>query len=102
METIVLVNKQWGSFSKYSYFIRNILSSIGSIRIIINCLLMVDKDFILDYSAPLRKFKTNDLKHGWKWIIEHQIFDFCFRHLYELDYGLSQSTFQLLDKLANT
>ena len=63
---------------------------------------MVDKDFILDYSAPLRKFKTNDLKHGWKWIIEHQIFDFCFRHLYELDYGLSQSTFQLLDKLANT
>ena len=29
------VNKRWDSFSKYFYFMRNILSSIGSIRIII-------------------------------------------------------------------
>jgi len=63
---------------------------------------MIDKDLILDYSAPLRKFKTNDLKHEWKWNIEQRRFDFCFWHLYELDCGLSQSTFQLFDRLANT
>ena len=63
---------------------------------------MTDKDLILDYSAPLRKFKTNDLKHEWKWNIEQRRFDFCFWHLYELAYGSSQSTFQLFDRLANT
>ena len=98
----VLVNKhkQWHSFSKYSYFMEKHI--FFYYRIIINCLLTIDKDLILDYSAPLRKFKTNDLKHEWKWNIEQRRFDFCFWHLYELAYGSSQSTFQLFDRLANT
>ena len=53
----VLVNKhkQWHSFSKYSYFMEKHI--FFYYRIIINCLLMIDKDLILDYSALLENLK---------------------------------------------
>ena len=92
----VLVNKhkQWHSFSKYSYFMeKHTFFYYRSIRIIINCLLTIDKDLILDYSAPLRKFKTNDLENEWKWSIEQRRFDFCFWHLYKLDCGSSHFSY---------
>src|SRR5438132_7130509 len=57
-------------------------------------------DFILDYSAPIKKFNAMGL--DCRWIVEHQRFDFCFQHLYELHCRSSRSNSQLLDKLADT